>query len=321
MRPLMLPALFFIANAALAQGVDPASSLDQGRKAIAEKRYKAAIEALEPAREMVAAIRDETERRQALAAIHFYLAAAHSGAGNEKEAREHLKEFFERVPNARRIDANKYQRRFVALFNELSSAATTSPSSAESFDAFYPGFDSYVVPEKKAADERWGTDSAVEVLASKAEKREWLSIASREERQKFVEDFWQRRDPDPQTPGNEFEETFNRRLAFSETAFPATDGSATVSDRGRVFVLLGAPAFIRRLPITNRDRIVIYENAVINGTIEHWVYTREQLPMKLAKETVQYRFVTQRGIGDGVLQREDVYAMQALAVATNPHGK
>jgi hypothetical protein len=61
------------------------------------------------------------------------------------------------------------------------------------------------------------------------------------------------------------------------------------------------------------------ENEIINGTIELWTYTRERLPITIAKKGVIFRFVTQKGIGDNVLQREDVYGFQALAVAMNPN--
>jgi hypothetical protein len=115
-------------------------------------------------------------------------------------------------------------------------------------------------------------------------------------------------------------------VAFADTVFSTTEVRGSVSDRGKVFVLLGTPSFVRRRPISREDltghnRIWIATDAIINGTIEQWVYTREQLPMALSKQSLTYRFLTQAGIGIGVLHREDAYAMQALDAAMNPNTK
>lgn len=57
-------------------------------------------------------------------------------------------------------------------------------------------------------------------------------------------------------------------------------------------------------------------NKNVNGTMEHWVYSREQLPIAYSKDTVMYRFVTQDGVGDNALQKDDAFAMNALSKAS-----
>jgi len=133
-------------------------------------------------------------------------------------------------------------------------------------------------------------------------------------------DFWKRRDPTPATEENEFRDTFDRRVAFADRRFGSADGRVSATDRGKVFVLLGEPSQVRRSPLTNRDNVVLFERIpIMNGTMEEWFYDREKLPIAVGKKGVQFHFVTQRGIGDAVLQRDDVYAFQALTAAMNPN--
>jgi GWxTD domain-containing protein len=140
------------------------------------------------------------------------------------------------------------------------------------------------------------------------------------DRERFMDAFWKKRDLQPETPNNEFREAFLQRVAFADYAFAAPDARGATSDRGRVFVLLGIPSSVHRRPLTPLDRVQIVDRTVIlNGNIEQWVYTNAQLPVKIAKKYVGYRFVTQEGIGDNVLQREEPYAFQALMFAMNPN--
>lgn len=56
----------------------------------------------------------------------------------------------------------------------------------------------------------------------------------------FVADFWKRRDPDPETEVNEFRDRYYARLATADKAF-RTGIPGWMTDRGRVFILLGPP--------------------------------------------------------------------------------
>lgn len=61
-----------------------------------------------------------------------------------------------------------------------------------------------------------------------------------EDRAGFVADFWKRRDPDPETEVNEFRDRYYSRLATADKAF-RTGIPGWMTDRGRVFILLGPP--------------------------------------------------------------------------------
>lgn len=61
-----------------------------------------------------------------------------------------------------------------------------------------------------------------------------------EERQKFIEEFWKERDPDPNTEENEFRDEYYRRIEQANRLF-REGSSGWLSDRGRIYILLGEP--------------------------------------------------------------------------------
>jgi GWxTD domain-containing protein len=61
-----------------------------------------------------------------------------------------------------------------------------------------------------------------------------------EDRHEFVRDFWKRRDPSPETDANEFRTQYYSRLAVADKAF-RTGIPGWMTDRGRIFILLGPP--------------------------------------------------------------------------------
>lgn len=295
---------------------DPAAALAEAKSQLAARQYVKAADAAKSGIEAAGSIADEGQRKQALTALNFYAAAASSGAGDTDAARAYLEEFLKLSPNTRRLDPKKFDATFVALFDTIAN-----PSAADDmFASLYPGF-SVMGRTTDAAALAVIDATAIELFATRAEKKEWRAVENGGDRRSFIESFWSKRDRDASTPENEFRNQIARRIAFADAAFAEREGDrGALTDRGRVFVLLGRPAFVRRRPISRDDRVSIVgteANKVVNGTMEHWVYTREQLPVAYSKETVMYRFVTQEGIGNNVLQRDDAFSMNALAKAAD----
>lgn len=61
-----------------------------------------------------------------------------------------------------------------------------------------------------------------------------------EEREKFIEEFWKQRDPSPSTEENEFRDEYYRRIEQANHLF-REGSSGWLSDRGRMYILLGEP--------------------------------------------------------------------------------
>jgi len=72
------------------------------------------------------------------------------------------------------------------------------------------------------------------------EKAAFKALQNEEQRDDFVEAFWQRRDPTPDTYENEFKEEHYRRIAYANEHFGASD-PGWKTDRGRIYVVYGPP--------------------------------------------------------------------------------
>lgn len=73
-------------------------------------------------------------------------------------------------------------------------------------------------------------------------------LTTNTERDQFIEGFWQRRDPTPDTAENEYKEEHYRRIAYANEHFPAgVPGWRT--DRGRIYIMYGPPSSIESHPM------------------------------------------------------------------------
>lgn len=89
-------------------------------------------------------------------------------------------------------------------------------------------------------------ETAVKFLLTKDEEAAWKRVKTDAEAEKFIALFWARRDPTPQTPVNEFRDEFDARVKLADERFTAGRLSGSVTDRGKVLVLLGPPTRIAR---------------------------------------------------------------------------
>jgi GWxTD domain-containing protein len=63
-----------------------------------------------------------------------------------------------------------------------------------------------------------------------------------EERERFIEQFWLRRDPTPGTAENEFRDEHYRRMAYASDHFSSPAGvPGWKTDRGRIDITFGPP--------------------------------------------------------------------------------
>lgn len=94
--------------------------------------------------------------------------------------------------------------------------------------------------------DRW-LDQYVKWIISNEERERFLQLESPIDKIGFIESFWRRRDPTPRTPENEARDEHARRFAYAVRHFGAgVPGWST--DRGKIYILLGAPHSIQRNP-------------------------------------------------------------------------
>ena len=94
--------------------------------------------------------------------------------------------------------------------------------------------------------EKWLKEDALYII-SEEEKDVFNVLATMDEKEQFIEQFWRRRDPDLRTANNEFKEEHYRRIAYANERFHS-GSEGWKSDRGRVYIIHGEPAEIEAYP-------------------------------------------------------------------------
>jgi GWxTD domain-containing protein len=110
----------------------------------------------------------------------------------------------------------------------------------------------FALAEKKSNQDlppkykKWLEEEVVYII-SPLEKDVFMQLETDRERELFIEAFWQHRDPTPGTPENEFRTEHNRRIKYANRYFArAVPKPGWKTDRGRMYILLGAPTDIER---------------------------------------------------------------------------
>ena len=80
----------------------------------------------------------------------------------------------------------------------------------------------------------------VSYIITDEERKAFKQFATDEEREQFVEQFWLRRDPTPDTVENEYKEEHYRRIAYANEHY-ASGIPGWKSDRGRIYITFGPP--------------------------------------------------------------------------------
>ncbi len=84
-------------------------------------------------------------------------------------------------------------------------------------------------------------------LITDRERDVFLTLESVDERNRFIEAFWRRRDPNSATPVNEYQEEHYRRMEYANTYLGRdTFREGWQTDRGRFYIILGEPREIQR---------------------------------------------------------------------------
>jgi GWxTD domain-containing protein len=84
---------------------------------------------------------------------------------------------------------------------------------------------------------KWLNEDVVWIITDE-ERAAFKQLSNDEERDNFIEAFWQRRDPTPDTEENEYKEEHYRRIAYANEHFPAGI-PGWKSDRGRIYIMYG----------------------------------------------------------------------------------
>jgi GWxTD domain-containing protein len=232
------------------------------------------------------------------------------------------------------IDPSKFDAQFVRWFNDVQK--TMKSENSVGFEAAYPGYRSFGETQPKARPlAEWGDGPEMTLLGKADERRQFQKLTTDDERRAFIEAFWKRRDTTPDTDANELRDTFLKRAAFADRMWSTERLRGALSDRGRVFLLLGEPVVIRTKPLSKAEGASVRGGAsapppdvanavemahvmeaadknmgiknfdpVNKGSVERWYFARDQLPRSIPDAEVVFKFITEEGYGDHILQRD-----------------
>jgi GWxTD domain-containing protein len=103
-------------------------------------------------------------------------------------------------------------------------------------------------PDVPSSVRAWA-EGPVRWLFQPDERRRFQRVRTSPQALAFIEAFWRRRDPDLEEPGNPYAEEFFRRTQEADLLYEEDHLVGSLTDRGRVFILLGPPS---RLSLTQR---------------------------------------------------------------------
>src|SRR6201997_1907331 len=127
-------------------------------------------------------------------------------------------------------------------------------------------------------------DEDVAYIITNEERAAYKALKTDEEREQFIEQFWLRRDPTPDTVENEFKEDHYERIAYANERF-ASGIPGWKTDRGRIYILYGKPDEIESHP----------SGGTYDRPIEEGGGTTSTFPFEIWR----YRYI--EGIGNEVL--------------------
>ena len=151
-----------------------------------------------------------------------------------------------------------------------------------------------VKEELNKAYKRWLSEDVAYII-TKEERRAFMALQTDEERENFIENFWRRRDPNPDTEENEFREEYYERIAYANERF--TSGiPGWRTDRGRIYIAWGKPDSIESHPAGGSYERPSYEGGGSTSTypFEIWFYRH----LDGVGDGIEIEFVDPTGSGE-----------------------
>lgn len=163
----------------------------------------------------------------------------------------------------------------------------------------------------------WG-ESGVQYLMMKQEKLDWAALKTDADAKAFIDLFWARRDPTPDTPANELRQQFEARIADAEKRFTVGRTPGPQTGRGLVYVLVGEPSQVVNKQ-TKLGTVVGMSQFQRPINVETWIYRGEAAERVAGTQSfdVMFAFHDEKMAGelelDGPSRRS--FDSTALAVA------
>jgi len=133
-------------------------------------------------------------------------------------------------------------------------------------------------------------DQDVRWIIAPEERRAFLQMHDDAERDQFIREFWERRNPSPGSADNRFKEEHYRRIAYANKRFSTAGEEGWRTDCGRIYIVYGPP-----------DSIEVHPSGISGETadpVEIWHYrsVRQYAPAQ----------VQETGLSTAVVVKNDI---------------
>ncbi|HKV49417.1 MAG TPA: GWxTD domain-containing protein [Candidatus Acidoferrales bacterium] len=168
-------------------------------------------------------------------------------------------------------------------------------------------------------------DEDVLYIITPAERSNFLQLKTDEQRDEFIKEFWERRNPAPGAADNTYKDEHYRRIAYANEHFASPSGiPGWKTDRGRIYITWGPP--------DQRDEHSAGElshrpmdqggGAATTFAYEDWRYRQITQNNSARAENVEFEFVDPAGTGDFYLTMNpgEKYA-EAISSQTTQQGE
>ncbi|MGB8261436.1 MAG: GWxTD domain-containing protein [Terracidiphilus sp.] len=171
--------------------------------------------------------------------------------------------------------------------------------------------------ELKSGYRTWLEQDVVYIISDE-ERRAFKTLSNDEEREAFIENFWLRRNPNPDSPDNEFREEHYRRIAYANEHF-AAGKPGWRTDRGRIYISWGPPDSIDSHPSGGSYQRPMDEGGGETSTFpfETWHYRYlegigENIDLEFVDDCMcgNYEFTIDRGRKDALMHVPGMGATQ-----------
>ena len=156
--------------------------------------------------------------------------------------------------------------------------------------------------------QKWVNEDVAYII-TKEEKEAYKKLTTDEERENFIENFWRRRDPNPDTEENEFREEYQERIAYANEHY-SSGIPGWKTDRGRIYITFGKPDELETHPSGGSYDRPSYEGGGSTTTypFEVWFYRH----LDSVGDGIEIEFVDPSGTGEYRIAR-DANEKDALA--------
>jgi GWxTD domain-containing protein len=130
-------------------------------------------------------------------------------------------------------------------------------------------------------------------LLTKKEKKEWAKITTDAEAKRFIDLFWARRNPEPDSSFNAFKAEFESKVRFADANFGYAGRRGALSERGRVLILMGRPKSrqVRGIEGASSSGSGSDETGTVENNTEAWYYDPADLPAGFKAKGAQLCFL------------------------------